>query len=145
MKKVKFMLLVLLILLFSGITKINSQVDEATFDWCERVTDNGKPIGSYTEFTCDNGDGGCYVYGLIHIPYVSRATEIIFEVYKYDNNGNEHFYTTYTYYNSNGDRWDWCYQKMYFYSSGKYICYVYTKQNYKYTDIGFAKVEWYFY
>ncbi len=121
MNKIKKLLLVVLLMFTVLSTFLFAQVDGAKFDFCNDVSSKGLPIGSYSEFNCNSNS--CYVYGLLHLPYVSTAKYVTFYVYYGDS-----YVTEYTYYNP-GKKFDYVYQKMTFSYGGQYTILIYTQQS----------------
>jgi len=113
MKNIKWFFLILVFVLFSGLSyKIYSQ----SIYFCEDVDDDGDPINESSVFTIPS-DGG-YLYVLIQLPNSVDCDGVYLEVYR---NGN--YETTITI--DTEPDWDWFWKQVTFYKTGKYVIDVY--------------------
>ncbi|HQJ46085.1 MAG: hypothetical protein B6D44_06240 [Ignavibacteriales bacterium UTCHB2] len=113
MKNIKWFFLILVFVLFSGLSyKTYSQ----SIYFCEDVDDDGDPINESSVFTIPS-DGG-YLYVLIQLPNSIDCDGVYMEVYR---NGN--YETTITI--DTEPDWDYFWKQVTFYKTGKYVIDVY--------------------
>lgn len=85
--------------------------------FCEGVSDDGKPIGSYSTFNIPSGGG--YFYFLVNLPYEIGCYSVAYDIYKIDDYGNATYNTT-IYQDDLQKNWVWFRKKVTFYQSGYY-------------------------
>ncbi len=108
MKKLSFIIATLFVVLFTG---FNAKLNAQQIQFCEGVTDEGDAIVASNTFTIPSSGG--YLYVLVNLPYEVLCTGVRFEINK---NGT---YNNTIYVDTDYD-WTWFWQKINFYSVGRY-------------------------
>lgn len=120
-----------LIFLFVGFLAI-SQSSAQSIYFCEDVSSDGYPVSESSTFTIRNE--GDWVKVLVRLPYEVACYSVRFEIYRNGNYDN-------TVYIDTEKNWQWFWQKINFYKSGRYTFYVYDCFDYMLTS-GSVNIEW---
>lgn len=94
-----------------------------TMYFCEDVSKDGDPITQSTVFNISPNGG--YLKILVKLPYSLRSSQVMYDVYQVDSDGNESFDNTI--YQDTESSWDWFWKEVTFYKTGRYNVYVYDR------------------
>lgn len=118
------------VILFIALIAITASLNSQTLYFCEDVDGSGYPIGESSTFNISR-DGG-WLKMLVRLPYDINCSSAKYEIYKVDSYGYETYDNTIKQVTETSWRWMW--QKITFYSAGKYNVYFYDCSDYLITS-----------
>ncbi len=100
---------------------LGNTVYSQTLQFCEDVSSDGAPIKPSTVFLISTKGG--YLKCLTSLPYRVGTSNVSYEVYKIDSEGNETYDTSIP--QTVDPSWTWFWKEITFYDEGRYNIYVY--------------------
>jgi hypothetical protein len=130
----KFIAISVLAFLFGFSGNLSAQV----MDFCEDVSSDGKPISPSTLFNIETAGGSLKV--LVNLPYTLGSSQVMYDIYVVDPNGEEKFDVT-IYQDTESD-WTWFWKEIIFYNAGRYNVYVYDRDR-NFITSGQVRIQYY--